>query len=184
MTTDHNVVPLDPGRRSRRQALKADEACLAAIVSAARHLAESNLVGRAHAAAAQVMADGLPSQSMGEPGAGSGDHGDPTLAAVVQREGMGRLLNELRSELERGRSAIVHAGRIAAGIASATVAPAESDAPGQGHCQRCARWVSGSASDRVRSGYCPACYQAWRRSGMVDRSEFNRNADDSGEPSA
>ncbi len=43
---------------------------------------------------------------------------------------------------------------------------------GSGDCQACGRQVSGSGNDRLRRGYCPACYRAWRRAGRPDRSEF------------
>lgn len=45
---------------------------------------------------------------------------------------------------------------------------------GMGHCLRCSRFCNPKAnpSDRLRSGFCPACNQAWARSGKPDRSGF------------
>jgi hypothetical protein len=43
-----------------------------------------------------------------------------------------------------------------------------------GHCQACSRWVEGTEADRVRSGYCPACYRAWLRADRPDRARFER----------
>lgn len=172
-----NVVNLD-GRRSRRQSLKADQAAAANVFATMRQLLESGLVERAHQSAWTVMSDGLPTQSMGEPGGGSGGHGDPTLGAVMANEQMGRMLDDLHVELERAVSATVHAFRLASSMAARTVAPAEAEAPGAGHCQRCNRWVSGSASDRVKSGWCERCYKAWQRAGNPDRAEFNGASDE------
>ena len=40
------------------------------------------------------------------------------------------------------------------------------------YCEACQREVAGTVSDRIRSGYCQACYQAWRREGMPSRYQF------------
>lgn len=32
-----------------------------------------------------------------------------------------------------------------------------------GDCRCCTRYVAGTSSDRLRAGYCEACYSAWRR---------------------
>ena len=175
-----NVINFDLGRRSRRQALKADQAAAANMYATVRQLLESGLVERAHQSAWTVMADGLPTQSMGEPGGGSGGHGDPTLGAVMANEQMARMLDDLRAELERAVSATVHAFRLATSIVGQTVPPAEAEAPGAGHCQRCNVWVSGSASDRIKSGYCERCYKAWQRAGNPDRAQFNGASDEGG----
>lgn len=173
-----NVINFDLGRRSRRQALKADQAAAANVFATVRQLLESGLVERAHQSAWTVMSDGLPTQSMGEPGGGSGGHGDPTLGAVMANEQMARMLDDLHKELERAVSSTVHAFRLATSIVGATVPPAEAEAPGAGHCQRCNVWVSGSASDRIKSGYCERCYKAWQRAGNPDRAQFNGTEDE------
>ena len=51
------------------------------------------------------------------------------------------------------------------------------------NCEACRREVAGTKSDRLRSGYCQACYQAWYRSGMGYRMAFEitRRVEDSGE---
>ena len=174
----NNVIRFDLGRRSRRQSLKADQAAAANVFATMRQLLESGLVERAHQSAWTVMSDGLPTQSMGEPGGGSGGHGDPTLGAVMANEQMARMLDDLHAELERAVSATVHAFRLASSIAAQTVTPAEAEAPGAGHCQRCNVWVSGSSSDRIKSGYCERCYKAWQRAGNPDRAEFNGASDE------
>jgi hypothetical protein len=39
-------------------------------------------------------------------------------------------------------------------------------------CRACGKTVSGLGEDRLRSGYCPADYQAWVRRGRPDRRAF------------
>jgi len=41
-----------------------------------------------------------------------------------------------------------------------------------GPCGCCEREVSGSPADRMRSGYCTACWWAWRREGRPERFGF------------
>jgi hypothetical protein len=177
LNTD-NVIKFDLGRRTRRQALKADQATAVKVWSTVAQLLESQLIERAHQASWQVLSDGLPRQSMGEPGGTGGGHGDPTLGAVMANEQTARMVDDLRAELERAESAIMHAFRLASSLASAVVAPAEADPPGAGHCQRCAVWVAGTANDRIKSGYCERCYKAWQRAGNPDRALFNGSDDD------
>jgi len=174
--TDRTVVPFDLGRRARRQALAADRAALAAALATLHHILESDLVRRAHEVAALLMSDGLPTSSMGEPGGGNGGHGDPTLSAVLQRQRHGRELSDLATTCHRINADAVHAFRLMSSLVAATVPPAEEHPPGAGHCQRCGRWVVGSTSDRIKSGWCPACYVGWRRAGSPDRAEWNRGA--------
>ena len=179
--TPNNVIRFDLGRRTRRQALKADQATAVKVWSTVAQLLESQLIERAHQASWQVLSDGLPRQSMGEPGGSGGGHGDPTLGAVMANEQTARMVDDLRAELERAESAMMHAFRLASSLASAVVAPAEAEPAGAGHCQRCAVWVSGSAKDRIKSGYCERCYKAWRRAGMPDRVLFNGSDTDEDE---
>lgn len=53
-------------------------------------------------------------------------------------------------------------------------AKANRPAPGSGDCQACDRVVTGAPNDRLRAGYCMACYQAWLRAGSPDRVAFER----------
>ncbi len=41
-------------------------------------------------------------------------------------------------------------------------------------CQACERDVAQVDGDRLRSGYCAACYSAWSRAGRPDRLAFER----------
>jgi hypothetical protein len=42
---------------------------------------------------------------------------------------------------------------------------------GAGACLACGAWCPGTEHERLRSGYCTACYHRWRRSG-ADRAAF------------
>ena len=42
----------------------------------------------------------------------------------------------------------------------------------QGDCGACSRPVAGVETDRLRSGYCSACYSWWCRAGRPDRPGF------------
>lgn len=47
-----------------------------------------------------------------------------------------------------------------------------------GSCEGCGTTVTGAPDDRLRSGYCPPCYQAWLRylkgNEQPDRADFER----------
>lgn len=45
---------------------------------------------------------------------------------------------------------------------------------GAGACLACHTDVSGAAHDRLRSGYCAACYRAWDRAGRPERAVWER----------
>jgi hypothetical protein len=42
-------------------------------------------------------------------------------------------------------------------------------------CKACDRDVLGTRDDRLKAGYCEACYKAWSRAGMPDRFMFERD---------
>ena len=187
----NNVIRFDLGRRSRRNAVKADQAAASNIYATVVQLLESDLLRRAHESAWQILSDGLPRQSMGEPGGGNGGHGDPTLGAVMANEQMTRMLDDLAAELERAQSAIVHAFRLATSIVGQTVPPAEAESGAAGHCTRCQAWVSDTQHDRLKAGLCPRCSTAWYRyrkenpDGIVDRVEWAmRTANEDGDTGA
>jgi len=176
--TDATVIAFDPDRRRRREAQRNLRRAVESAYSTLGHIIAADLVGRAFDVADAVMRDGMPTSSMGEPGSSGGGHGDPTAAAVLQREPLGSLLAECDGEGGRLDSASTYLFRMLGAIVAQGTPPAEADAAGAGHCQRCSRWVAGTSSDRIRSGWCPACYQAWRRAGCPDRTDWNRTDDD------
>jgi hypothetical protein len=57
-------------------------------------------------------------------------------------------------------------------------APSDDRTPaGTGSCRRCDRFCRPTAErpqERIRSGYCPACYRRWLRLGKPERSSFER----------
>lgn len=48
----------------------------------------------------------------------------------------------------------------------------KADLAGAGPCMACDALMPGTADNRLRSGYCPACRKAWERAGCPDRSVF------------
>ena len=42
----------------------------------------------------------------------------------------------------------------------------------QGQCGACGRDVSGASNDKLKAGYCGACYVAWHRADYPDRHAF------------
>lgn len=44
-----------------------------------------------------------------------------------------------------------------------------------GSCQACDRPVAGTEADRLRAGYCSACFTAWCRAGRPDRLSWERD---------
>lgn len=45
---------------------------------------------------------------------------------------------------------------------------------GAGYCQACGEWAPGTPDNRIRSGYCVACYTAWTRAERPERAPFER----------
>lgn len=49
---------------------------------------------------------------------------------------------------------------------------AKAELAGAGPCMACDTDIPGTAENRLKGGYCPACRKAWERGGCVDRSVF------------
>lgn len=97
-------------------------------------------------------------------------HGDPVRESISELfSRMGDACGALLA-VDRKRRYVLAAGDAARGRQSTV-----------GACARCDRTVTGVGSDRVKSGYCPACYQAWLRtdsgSGRMDRVAFERSCE-------
>ena len=165
---------LDLQRRRHRRALDAD---LREIQQAAATISDLvRLIPRAHVALVAIQADGLPAGTRGEPTSG-GETGRPTESAALARQELAAAHTALHADLEACRKfamaafykANVIAGRIEPGDIPAL-------APGSGNCLACDRWVAGTSTDRIRSGYCPACATAWTRARQndpnIDRFRF------------
>lgn len=108
------------------------------------------------------------------PGA-KGGHADPTAAValmraapdVVRRDlgGMIRAVRDAQLALEAAVECLRH---------SEPDNVAHLDAYWQrgGPCECCGRKVEGTAADKLKSGFCPSCYQAWWRAGRPERAPW------------
>jgi hypothetical protein len=67
----------------------------------------------------------------------------------------------LRRSLTRYASVVEELDRALTGVLPAH--NTDRHPPGSGACSCCTRWVSGSATDRIRRGLCETCRQAVRR---------------------
>jgi hypothetical protein len=125
-----------------------------------------------------AVPDGYPSSTMG--GGRGGSEDTAVERTVLAREG--RLeRDQVREDVEQACGYLVdavaalgacdarldHLDRISSPLS-------RSETSGAAHCEACQRWVSGSATDRIRSGYCDSCRKAWDRAGRPDRSVFAR----------
>lgn len=122
--------------------------------------------------------DGYPTTASGAAGPTSGGIADPTgqaaeLALAHRHDYIKRCALAALRDLSR---AVAHAqgfaGNLSEGLRVATK-PVTQPA-GQGDCLACGRYVTGHPNDRLRSGYCPACYMTWTRRGRPDRTRFER----------
>jgi len=182
--TDARIIRFDLDRRARRDAQRSVEQLLGMIAAAAEAMIRSELPSRAFDSAADLVATGLPTQSMGEPGGGHGGHGDPTLGAVMSNEWVSRTMGAVLPALDRIYGELVAQQRNMGNVVAQTDARPEPDAPGSGTCARCALPVSGAEHDRLKAGLCPKCSTAWYRyraehpDGIVDRTEWVRRTRD------
>lgn len=162
-----------PGTRGR-----ATRMCRTEIVVAGRTVlcSEEALPGRSGCEAHSVGADENPGQLPRPP------QSDPSgeLAAaladgeLVETDGapdaVRRVYRELDGSLDRLLGAL--------GLVDVLLRnPLAGRAPSVGSCRACGSMVTGVGTDRLRSGYCPACAEAFRRrcqEGPVDRAAFER----------
>lgn len=90
-----------------------------------------------------------------------------TRLADTQYEALMALCGHLRSVSDEIRSAgenvrfLIHVGADKEGRESTLT-----------DCRACDRPVAGTERDRLRSGYCSACFAAWGRAGHPDRLAF------------
>lgn len=88
-------------------------------------------------------------------------------------------LRELVSSIDGAATLLAHADRDRKFLLSIQWRqhnPEDADAPDK--CSLCESVVTKIGSDRIKSGYCPACYEAWRRAGApqdpVERRRFEQ----------
>ena len=98
-----------------------------------------------------------------DPGRGSGPS-RPTERAALSRDAAAA------TEYDRATDQLVAA--LARWLKSADqllpVDVGDPPPPGAGHCLTCARWVTGSTSDKLRAGLCDACRKAVDRARRAD----------------
>lgn len=110
--------------------------------------------------------------------------GDPTMSvglALVEHgalpDPIGALIDKAFHDLETARQALrvaANAARKVMLIAPPTAAELAARKTGVGDCQACGHNCTGVGDDRLRSGYCPKDWKAWKRAGMPDRFQFER----------
>lgn len=133
------------------------------------------LVTECRVVVAEVCAtDSLPtSTSFDRPG-GSGGISDPVGSTAARAERARSGVARVDELIVQASDALTGAARRASTIVGAFVPPIDAGAPGSGTCEGCLRWVPGTATDRIKAGWCPRCHRAWCRAGRPDRSEFAR----------
>lgn len=143
-----------------------------------------SLLTKAHQAAALTLPDGTVGGSGLEPVSGGGTS-RPVEAAILERE---RILDSREGDHEAQRvglaavdtslSVIEHALREIQTELTTLAARAhhgiERQRTNMVDCEACGRCVAQTVTDRIKAGYCRACYEAWKRAGRPDRPTFER----------
>lgn len=97
------------------------------------------------------------------PADSSAEH-DPVCAAAADVVGLFGQVSRLTKIVDDQRSYIMATGSDKRGRISSL-----------GSCAACSRDVACTPADRLKAGYCSACYMAWARAGRPDRLEFARD---------
>lgn len=112
---------------------------------------------------------GFPTSSMGGSGGSTlGDDGTPSglMRFVLRLDPASRDLAELDERLAKARRELVEIQRITTAWSQAPFAGDDGPVARttfETDCLACGRYCSGAPNDRLRSGVCPACHQAWQR---------------------
>lgn len=122
-----------------------------------------------------AQADGYPSSSMGGDGRGGSESSSTENAALAEhrRDVIHDDALACRHNMNDAVDALLRALRSTQHAEQKGTLSAEDVSPA-GTCLACHRKVEGTANDRLRSGYCAACYRAWLRDGKPDRLRFER----------
>lgn len=150
----------DPDRRERQ--MRADREAVYASLRVFTDEAIRQLVDKGERS---VRGSHLAGENVGRRSKGS--HSDPTEAGAYAREPrdpVGQYINDALGLLSMAAASMDSAaGRLRLALAAAAT---DWEAMVKGDdCRACLRNVSrqDKAEDRLRSGYCPACHQAWLR---------------------
>ena len=177
----------DPDRREAK--MRADrDAIMAALRGTEEQVGFTDRAIRALAEKGERSARGSRLADEAEGRRSKGDVSDPTESAATAKEladKVGRWIGECAALLDTAADCMAEAwGRLQM-VLDAPESEWARQVQGD-DCRACLRNVSRhrNPGDRLRSGYCPACDQAWRRHcswwtdqglpGAPDRAEFER----------
>lgn len=125
----------------------------------------------AHRAGSRATDDASPESGMKSKGSIS----DPTLAAVIRKVDGKRVQDPVWDTCKEIAEAMSEMARLATAIDIKVRYLTEPNKPRElqvHHCEACDREVAGTPKDRIRSGYCEACYHRWTRRGRPARTQF------------
>lgn len=175
--------PGDPRRASTpvpapRRARKARAPRKADLEALGRRLARLGTSLERRAGQAVKIADDHAStlratgSGTGPEGRGRGGHSDPTagIALAANPDASWRWAEHLSGTAAEVADVLDRLERTLDVLTAAGADPAPP--AGAGSCQACHAVVTGTANDRIKSGFCTACYAAWLRQGRPDRAEF------------
>lgn len=118
----------------------------------------------------------------GGAGDGSGirgsDTSDPTSVAASRRDeftGIDEKLDRWLCVAYAMSTGGLHLVSTIVGHADPASTDRKNRQPGAGPCNACGRDVPGTATDRLRSGWCDSCRKAYDRAGYPDRAAFERS---------
>ena len=145
-----------------------------AIVEAVERMDDETLADLVHRAGIDQLPG--PSAAITEGRSSVGTHSDPTADAATNESRTDRVdlwLKDLFTEMAKAAHHVANADHLRALVLDvARKLDRENPKPGAGDCLACGRWVTGGASDRIKAGFCPACWMAWNRGGRSDRVKF------------
>lgn len=117
-------------------------------------------------------------RARGEGRSGKGGHGDPTANAALddRPDATALWLAHLSDAVRTTATSLSNLTLLTHEIGSITIStPYTAGRGGQGNCEVCDHIAPGTDTDRLRSGFCGACYKAWDRAGRPDRAQFKRD---------
>jgi hypothetical protein len=126
--------------------------------------------------APELAARGYPSSTLGDGGARGTTPGSSVERAALNADPTRRFVAVDVRLYAQFRTLWMLCNALESTVAAIVVHASDEDPlpAGSGACQCCDRMCRPDAKpgDRLRAGYCPACYEAWRRLGQPDRVAF------------
>lgn len=122
--------------------------------------------------------DGYPTSTLGDGRGGDITGGGTTANRAFTKEQHDKIHEHTQQAIASLTEAAGHLAVIERRLdlidTISTPTPA-ADTAGTGSCQACDEHCPGTGEDRLRSGFCPACFKAWCRAGRPDRFTFKRD---------